>query len=481
MSSRETPIRVLLIMPDAQMHKLRVGSFVRSAREAPISLTTLAALTRARDDVTYRIVDESVDRVPFDGDFDLVGVSVLTGTSRRAYALADHFRRRGLPVVLGGIHVTLMPDEAAQFADAIVIGMAERLWPRVLEDFAAGRLAARYSDPTEPGPYVEDLPTPMWHLQRTSGYMVPYVVQATRGCKHACDFCTVPAVWSRFQRRPVADVVRDIAAVPSKRFVISDVSPFDDRQYAKELLRAMIPLGKKWGGLATTTVAQDPELMDLLRRSGCQYLLLGFESAEQSSLNTIYKGFNRAQSYAEVMRAMHDAGIIVQGCFVFGFDEDDESVFARTVALVDELKVDIPRYSIYTPYPGTRLFERLEAEGRILSYDWSTYDTMHVVHRPMRMSPAALFEGFRNAYRDTFRIRSIVQRTLSASSRFPIAFMGNLTYRIFVRRLQQSRGFEMPLPHAGKPTVVCRAARSAQVEVEAETAAPEARLPAVGS
>ena len=249
-------------------------------------------------------------------------------------------------------------------------------------------------------------------------------------------------------RRPVSDVVRDIRAIPSGRFVISDVSPFDDVEHSKELLKAIIPLKKKWGGLATSRITDDPELFDLLVKSGCQFLLIGFESINQKNLNTIYKGFNKEINYPELMRRLHDARIVVQGCFVFGFDEDGPDVFEKTVQHVQELNVDIPRYSFYTPYPGTRLFQRLEQEKRILSYDWGEYDTMHVVFRPKQMSPFELYEGFRYAYRETFRFRNILSRAFDLGMRFPITVIGNVIYRNYVRRLAMTKGFEMPLSHS---------------------------------
>ncbi len=446
-SGRECGMKILLIMADANMHKYRLGSFVRSAREAPLTLTTLAALTGDDPDIEYRLVDESVDAVPLDYPADLVGISVLTGTAKRCYALADHFRSKGIPVVLGGTHVAMMPEEARTYADSIVIGMADATWPALIADVRDGKLAREYREtPTMDG-YTPSIPTPRWDLQRHSGYMMPYVVQATRGCMHVCDFCAVPVVWKKFQRRPIADVIRDIKAIPSRRFVINDVSPTDDVEYAKELFRAMIPLKKKWGGLATSKVTDDPELFDLLVKSGCQFLLIGLESVSQDALNSIHKRFNKTDNYSELMRRLHQAGIVVQGTFIFGFDHDGPDVFAQTVERVEELRVDIPRYSFYTPFPGTRLFQRLQAESRILSYDWSLYDTMHVVMRPAKMTPVELYEGFRWAYRETFGMRSIWRRTREAGTRFPIAFFGNLAYKLFVHRLYMSRAFEMPLAH----------------------------------
>jgi len=445
-------MRVLLIMADASMHKFWLFGRLRSCREAPLTLTTLAAIgSAAEPTIEFHLVDESVDSVPLDFSADLVAISVLTGTAQRAYALANHFRSRSIPVVLGGIHVSILPEEAAQHADAIVIGMAEKTWPGLLKDFKAGTMKRVYREEPASGPWAEGIPTPRWDLQRKSAYMLPYTIQATRGCPHACDFCSVPVVWKQYLRRPVADVIRDIKAVPARCFAINDVSPFDDVGYAKELLRAMIPLKKKWGGLATTRIADDPELLDLLRKSGCQYLLLGFESISQRSLNGIYKGFNRQDDYAEVMYRLHKAHIVVQGCFVFGFDEDDRNVFAATVEEVQRLRIDIPRYSIYTPYPGTRLFHRLQAEGRILSYDWGDYDTMHVVIQPRQMTPVELYEGFRWAYRRTFSWGMTLRRALAGGSRAPIIVAGGVTYQKFVRRIHSIKGFEHPLSLARMP------------------------------
>lgn len=426
------------------MHKLKYLGNVRSSREAPLSLTTLAAFTRDQPDVDYQLVDESVDPVPLDARPDLVGISVMTGTACRAYAIADHFRGAGVPVVLGGVHVTLRPDEARQFADAIVVGMGETTWPELVKDFKAGQMKPEYRAPPVTSDFFPGVPVPRYDLVRKNGYMMPYAVQATRGCVHHCDFCTVPGVWERFQRRPVADVVADIKATRG-RFAMPDVSPFDDLEYAKELLTAIIPLKKTWGALATSRITDDPEVFDLLVESGCRFLLIGFESVTQQNLNRIAKGFNKETDYTELMRRLHQGHIVVQGCFVFGFDEDGPDVFARTVDRVQELKIDIPRYSIYTPYPGTRLFARLEQEGRILDYDWANYDTMHVVIRPKGMSPMQLFEGFRWAYRETFKVWNIFRRTIGAGFWFPVAFFGNLTYRIFIKKLYNQKGFEMPL------------------------------------
>jgi len=437
-------MRVLLIMPDGHIHRIQIGSFARSMREAPLTLTTLAALAPENLDIDFRLVDESIDTVPLDVPADLVGISVITGTAPRAYALARHFRLRGVPVVLGGVHVTIMPQEARSHADSIVLGPADRTWPQLLRDFSRGHLDKVYRDDSSPNEWLTGIPTSRRDLQRSSGYMVPNTVMATRGCQHACEFCTIPKVWSGYAKRPIGDVIRDIRSMPGRLLAFNDVSLVDDIEYAKELFQAMIPLKRRWGGLATVRVTEDAELLELMVKSGCRYLLIGFESVNQPALREIHKGFNREDQYDSLMECLHSYGISVQGCFMFGFDHDGPSVFETTVQRVNDLKVDIPRYSILTPYPGTGLYRKLLAEKRILSFNWEDYDTMHVVFQPAQMSPDELYCGFKWAYRETFKIPYILQRTLSLGFPGVINFVGNLTYKRFVRQLYNAERYAKP-------------------------------------
>jgi radical SAM superfamily enzyme YgiQ (UPF0313 family) len=437
-------MRILLIMPDAHMHKLRIGAFVRSMREAPLTLTTLAALVPDFPGIEIKLVDGSVDPIPLDEPADLVGISVITGCARPAYALAKHFRQRGIPVVLGGVHVTILPGEAIQHADSIVIGRAERTWPRLIEDFRRGKLQRVYREHELPDHVLAEVPSPRRDLQRRSGYMLPNTVQATRGCKRICDFCTVNAVWPRYLKRPISDVVRDVRNIRGSHFGFNDVSLVDDVEYARELFTAIVPLRKRWGGLVTADSLQNTELLDLMARSGCVYLLVGFESGDQTTLQGIRKNFNKTLHYRDLIRSLQQRGITVQGCFVFGFDHDDASVFESTVQLVQDLGVDIPRYSLYTPYPGTQLFARMQAENRILSYNWDDYDTMHVVIKPAQMTPEKLYRGFKWAYKETFRLDRVVRRVSHLDIRCAINFVGNLAYRIFVKRLYSEPRFATP-------------------------------------
>lgn len=423
--------RLLIILPDARIHRLNIGPFRSSFREAPLTATTLAALVPDELDFDIQIIDESIDIVPMNIRFDLVAISCLTGTANRAYELSEHFRNQGATVVLGGVHVTLLPEESIKHADAILTGSAEKKWPQLLVDFTNNKLKKEYHG----GNIVSELIHPRRNLQRHNGYMVPNVVNATRGCKGLCDFCAVPAAGFGWQTYPIEQVIDEIASIQAKRIVFSDVSMGEDLDYFKELLKAMIPLKKKWGGLVSTKVFHDPEVLQLLKDSGCVYLLIGFESINNMSLQHIKKGFNRFQEYKAIIDGLHTINVILMGCFIFGFDEDDVGIFEKTVDFVNEYKIDIPRYAIYTPYPKTESFNRLKKENRLLHENWKHYDTQHVVFRPKNMTPEQLDEGFKWAYKKTFEILSTFKRTIVSGRNFSITFAGNLAYRIYLKRI----------------------------------------------
>ena len=426
-------------MPDGRINKISLFSYGISFREAPLTLTTLAALVPDELNAEIRLVDRSVGTpVPFGESFDLVGISLMTGTSTEGYEIADAFRAGRVPVVLGGVHVTLCPDEAASHADAIVTGFAEESWPALLLDFARGSMKPRYNE--APGNQrLSGLPRPRRELQRSFAYMLPNTVMATRGCRGACEFCSVPAARFGWRTRPVGEVIDEIRAIRSRRIAINDVNLTDEREYAMELFSAMIPLKKKWGALASTRIAADPELLALMQQAGCSFLLLGFESCNALSLARINKSFNKADNYASVVDTLHRFGITVQGCFIFGFDEDEPDIFTRTLEQVNALKIDIPRYALYTPYPGTRAYSRMEEEGRLLHREWGYYDTQHVVIRPQRMSPVELDRGLRWAYEETFRLLPALRRARSSGGPGYVTFLGNLAYKLYIKRLRKDR------------------------------------------
>ncbi len=423
---------LLIILPEGKIHKINVGSFSKSFREAPLTATVLAALVPEELNFNITIVDESIQNIPLNKSFDLVAISILTGTAHRGYVLAGIFKQKGAIVVLGGVHVSLCPGEAAEHAVSIVIGFAERSWPQLLKDFNNGNLKKKYK---ESNAYFDELPIARRDLQKSLAYMIPNTINATRGCLGNCDFCAVPAAGFGWHTRPISNVIDEIKALNAKRFVFNDVSMGEDMEYLKILLHEMKGLNKKWGGLVSTKVFRDPEILDLLKSSGCVYLLIGFESINNNALKNINKGFNKVKEYKKIIAQLRSIDVILMACFIFGLDDDHVDIFENTVDFVQEHKINIPRYAIYTPYPGTESFKRLLEENRILHTDWSYYDTQHVVFRPKNMTPEQLENGFKKAFYDTYSIKNSFKRTLASGKNFPITFGGNLAYRLYLKRL----------------------------------------------
>ena len=433
-TSVQTEFQLLILLPNGRIHQLVLPFVNISFREAPLTATSLAALTPRELPFTITVCDASVSPVPTGRHFDLVAISIITGTAMEGYRWAEHFRKSGAKVVIGGVHATLLPHEAARHADAVMTGYAERTWGEMCRDFLAGTLKPRYHDDT---PELNHLPWPRRDLQKRFGYMIPNTVYATRGCRNTCDFCAVVGAKQGWHTRPVGEVVDEIRAVKGSRFTFNDVSLCEDRDYALELCKALMPLRKKWGGLMTTRATEDDELMDALAEAGCCYMLLGFESVNAKALDGIRKRFNAPEHYQRVCQALHSRGMSIQGCFIFGLDHDTPSVFSDTVEMVNELRIDIPRYALYTPFPGTEAYRRVANEGRLLDVNWSWYDTQHVVFRPLGMTVEELDCGFIRAWRETFSLKSIRHRVSLKRRQFYVPLAGNLAYRLYVQRLKR--------------------------------------------
>jgi radical SAM superfamily enzyme YgiQ (UPF0313 family) len=433
-------LRFQLLSPAGEIHRSGTGIFKTALRYAPLTLSTLAALVPAELDAEITVQDEGVQPLDLDFPPSLVGITAITGTAPRAYGIADQLRAKGHTVVIGGVHATLLPEEAAQHADAVVTSYAEKSWPQLLRDFAAGRLKNHYYAPT--GRRLEGVPIARRDLLKRDRYATVNSIEATRGCPHQCDFCAVPAAWRGiYAHRPVEEVITELRTFEGRHALFIDLSPVEDVQYAKALYRAMIPLGMKWVGLATTRIAEDMELLKLAARSGCRGLLIGFESISQDTLEETRKGFHQSRNYGEVVKRLHDHGIGIQGCFVFGFDTDETSVFERTVEFVDRTRIDLPRYAVMTPFPGTGYFRRMEAEGRLLHKRWDLYDVEHVVFQPRRMSPERLQEGLEWAWRQSYSWRSIFTRLLGAPwNILPLWVSLNVGYRFYAHNLPMKTG-----------------------------------------
>jgi len=426
---------IALISPRGPLYRHNGGIWKKSLRYAPLTLTTLAALIPDELNAEVTLVDEGIEIVDTDLDADLVGITAITGTAPRAYNIADAFRSRDVPVVLGGVHPTLRPEEAMAHADSVVTGYAEDTWPQLLRDFTNGGMQRRYDQ--DPDLDLAGTPRPRRDLLPDGRFTTSHTIEATRGCPHRCEFCVVPSAWGAPMQRPIEEVIDDIRQMNPDTLVFLDLNLLGDTDYAKELFRAMIPLDLKWGGLATTLIAQDDELIDLAARSGCAGLLIGLESLNPDSLAETRKQFNSLEKYRTVVDRLHEVGIAIMGCFVFGFDNDTPAVFEETVSFVNEVGIDLPRYAVLTPFPGTPLFRRLKDQGRIRTEDWTLYDGQHVVYEPKGMSPQTLQEGTQQAWQDTYKFSSIARRLFQSRTRPMLSVASNLGYRFYANRLER--------------------------------------------
>ncbi|MDA8016744.1 MAG: cobalamin-dependent protein [Thermoanaerobaculia bacterium] len=444
-------LRIALISPKGDLYRHRGGIFKRSLRYMPLTLPTLAALVPSELNADVRCFDEGISEVDAETlDADLVGMTVITGTAMRAYQLAAGLRRRGIPVVLGGPHPTLVPDDAQPHADSIVVGYAEDEWPRLLRDFVAGQMKPRYVQAPTLDLAARALPDRSVLPRRR--YLTDHVFEATRGCIHDCDFCVVPSAWGRKPlQKPVREIVQDLRRMRSRKAIFVDLNLISDRHYARELFRALIPLNLQWYGLATTLLGRDLELLDLVAASGCRGLLMGLESISPQNLKRSRKGFNDPESYAGLVALLHERNIALQGCFVFGLDDDDDDVFLDTARFAVEARIDLPRFAVVTPFPGTTLFRRLEAEGRILTRDWNLYDGQHMVFRPARLSPREVELGTEAAWKHAYSWTGIAQRLRSTGAPFWVAVSTNLGYRFYAHNLRRFYSCDWALATAGRP------------------------------
>jgi len=402
------PLRVKFILPALTEATSPYWRPIKYSLFPPLGLATLAAYLAPDDEAVLE--DEHVMPLDFQGRFDLVVIQVYITNARRAYRLSDSYRAAGAFVALGGLHVTSLPDEAAQHADAIFIGPGEQTFPRFLADLRAGRPQRRYvstSDRT-----LDRLPPIRRDLIQRRRYLVPNSIVVTRGCPQHCDFCYKDAFFEggrSFYTQRVDDALAEISRLPGRHLYFLDDHLLGDRRFATALFDGMRGMNRLFQGAATVDSILRGDLIERAAEAGLRSIFVGFETLSPDNLVRSNKRQNLGRDYAAVTNRLHSLGVMINGSFVFGMDDDDEDVFRRTVDWAIEHGITTATFHIQTPYPGTRLFARMEAEGRIVTRDWDRFDTRQVVYRPARLTPEALKAGYDWAYREFYRWPSIAR------------------------------------------------------------------------
>lgn len=419
------------IQPDGSVYKNKTRWLLG------MTLPYLAALTPPGVDVAIK--DDLYEEITFDEPCDVVGLTCMSHQASRAYQIADEFRRRGKKVVMGGFHVTLAADEALQHADAVVVGEAEGVWSKVLEDAAAGHLQARYL--SEKLSDLKGLPTPRYDLIDLRRYKIPNLpAQTTRGCPYACSYCEVTQVYgARFRYRPPEEVVEEVKLLMrlgKRRFVYFVDDIFNaHRKHAFAVMEGLKALKVHWTCLCTANVGDDGEMLDLMRASGCLHINIGMESVDPESLRSVNKKQNHADKYKEQFAAIRKRGIEFSLNVMFGLDGDTTDTFDATVNLLIEYKAPVSFMFILSPRVGLKIRDELMEQGRIDHSDWDRYHSYEVVFRPKNMTRAELEDGFWRAQREFYSLGSIARRLFSPPNRHTLQSLSqNLYFRWGVNR-----------------------------------------------
>ena len=381
-----------------------------------LGIATMAGATQPGFEV--EAIDEFVDLWdPATHPTDVVAISTLTALAPRAYRIADTVRARGIPVILGGMHPTFLPDEALQHADAIVTGQGEAVWGQVCAD-----LEARFLKPVYDGCCTDveiHVPPARREIFTNRKYPPLDLIQFSRGCVHRCRFCSVNAFFDmRYHRRPIDEVKAEFPTLKRKHLMIADDNIYGDRRYGMQILEAIAPLQKYTGIQGTTDMAFDDEMMDAAKEAKVSAVFIGIESIVPGSLAESQKTHNQIDRYADAVESFHKRGIFVEGGLMFGFDSDEPDVFERTLAAVEKINLDVAQIAVVTPMPGTKLYDRMEADGRIFDRNWEHYDCNHVVFSPRQMTAEQLNDGiswFRKTY---YSRRAIARRSFGGMRHF---------------------------------------------------------------
>ncbi len=423
--------------------------YFNRALYSPLAGLLAVAACIPKDQYEVVLTDENIEAIDFDLKADLVGISAMTSYVNRGYEVAARFRAKGVPVVMGGVHPSFMPQEALKHCDAVVIGEVELVIDKLLDDLKQGAMRGTYkSDRLHP---MAGMPMPRYDLLKKSRYVNRTFVQTSRGCHQGCTFCAEPLMNGlKFRYRPVDEVIHEMENCGARTVSVNDADFFGTPERPKEVMRALKGRGIHWQAGVTSKLAQDDRMLELAAESGCTMLSIGFESISRETLKSVHKHVNRPENFLALVEKVHSYGIMVFGLFMFGFDGDDTSVFDDTVKFNIGAKYDACAYSVLTPYPGTLTWYEMKRAGRIVSFDWTMYDQGHVTYLPAGMSPDELRVGQQSAYEGFYSNSSIAGRFPLRGARHRAQW---LIYNLFMRKASRTEHIEATAPPTAEPDV----------------------------
>ncbi|MGI6066027.1 MAG: B12-binding domain-containing radical SAM protein [Bacillota bacterium] len=430
-------MKIKLIQPKMSLRPM--DSEFKRLMAPSLSLLVLAALTPQEHEIF--IEDENAHPLYLADSPDLVGITVNVDTSNRAYQIAEFYRKKKVPVILGGIHVSANPEEALQFADAVCMGEAENVWHQVLSDVSIGQLKPKYYSlkMADSG----KIPIPRRSLIPSGRYLYTNIIVASRGCPFKCEFCynSCDYVHHQYRNRPIANVIEEIKLLKTKHVMFIDDNLIGNIPWTRAFLKEIKPLGLKWNAAVSANILNHPDLLDLMQESGCQSLFIGFESINEQSIQSVQKFQNKRENYERLIDELHKRGIMINASLVFGFDHDSPQVFQNTLDWLVKNKVETMTAHILTPYPGTVLYQRFLEEGRITDFDLSHYNTSNVVFTPKRMTQEELLKGYLWIYKEFYSFKNISKRIPDHPKQKVPYILFNLCYRKFGKVISKIASF----------------------------------------
>ncbi|MDD4689845.1 MAG: radical SAM protein [Eubacteriales bacterium] len=417
-------MKILLIQPKMNMRPM--DTKLKTRMSPSLALLTLAKLTPPSHQI--KIVNENIEKINFNESVDLVAITVTVDVFPRAIEIASEFRKRGVTVIAGGIHITAVPNESVPYFDAICVGVAERVWQRILTDKENNSLQKIYKD-------TEDLKggetcSPDYKVVDPKKYLYTNIISTSRGCPHKCDFCYNSCINSvKYINRPIDDVVADIMALKTKHIMFIDDNFIGNPNWTREFLLCIKPLNLKWNAAVTVNILNHLDLLDLMKKTGCQSLFIGFETINANSLKSVHKNQNNIEKYDTLIREIHSRGIMINGSIVFGLPEDDESIFENTLNWLVQSRIETVTAHILTPYPGTVLHKDMLTKKQIKDFNLSHYNTAHVVFEHEKLTAKQLYDRYIWFYKEFYSIKNILRRIPEDKAQRVSFLLFNFLYR----------------------------------------------------